>query len=120
MVEKGSFEIKVNQADEYVYIAFKGFFQGDDGIEFIKQYQDASHKVKKEQTDLLIDGSKLNVFPMDKKEANIEFYRDYATFRHVYIIAPQSAASKMQLHSCLREAGVEHKFEFVTTLPKIK
>ena len=116
-VAQGSYKVTVDKVKKVLKLEFSGFFRKGEGEAFYGEYEDAKKQLNKSETTLLIDGKDLQTFTPDKKEANIAFYKDYAGFKEVLIVAPESAVARIQLESYLKEAGVFEKFKFVNKLP---
>lgn len=113
-------EYEILKNGNQVTIKFHGFLKEENLKGFLDEYEKLKKSVNVKDTDLILDGKELKVFPKESESELSELYKDYVCFKKIYVITSDDLISKMQLKRILNAAGLSDKFEFINSVNDIK
>lgn len=117
---ESNYSIIKDNAKKSVRIDINGFFGPNDVTEYLKDYQSLKKSIDVKSTTLILNGKDLKAFPNEVEATLAELYKDYSTFKKVYITAPSQFVTKMQVQRVLKSNNLAEHFEFIENVEDIK
>jgi len=119
-VNQSNYSIIKDDAKKNVRIDIDGFFGPNDVNQYLKDYEALKKSIDVKSTTLILNGKDLKAFPNEVEATLGELYKDYSTFKKVYITTPTQLVTKMQVQRVLRSNNLAEHFEFVANVEDIK
>lgn len=117
---QANYSIKRDDSQKNVIIDINGFFGPDDINVFLKDYENLKKSIDFKNTTLILNGKDLKAFPREVEGNLAELYKDYSTFKKVYMTIPAQIVTKMQVQRVLKSNNLTAYFEFVEKVEDIK
>ncbi len=113
------YKVEVNNAKKVLFITVGGFFQEEDGKNFLNDYNNAVKSITPSSFTLALESSELSTSKAEMipiLENCIKMYKSTG-FKNIVSTPPSSAIAAMQLKRLLSSLNVD--IEFVTDLSKL-
>ncbi len=110
---EAGYQIEKKLSENKVIIHFAGFTKPEMVADFMRDYEELRKSINVSETELVLDGKTLKVFPVEFEKNLIKIYESYTNFKKVYLTNPNAILTKMQIKRVLKKAGIESKFQFI-------
>jgi len=117
-INQANYSFTKDDSKKKVRVDLNGFFGLEDIEQFLKDYESLKKSIDVKNTTLILNGKDLKAFPREAEGNLAELYKDYSTFKKVYITTAQ-AVTKMQVQRVLKTNNLESHFEFVADAESI-
>lgn len=115
----GEYSMFKDEDKNRVIFQFDGFLPEYGFSDFLDEYANIKKSVKLSETTLVLEASKLRVFPNELEEQLGKLYRDYIDFKKIYVVTPESIVSRKQIERVFRANNIFPYYEFINGLNEI-